>query len=172
MPSLCFKDKYQTEDDQNCGGKKADNVSEERAKNKRKLKGERPEGSFKINPKDSGPSPAKPSFPGKKRVQVPLYPLSETPKQPAKLDGGLRETGKGGPRKPAVNDNGELVFSPFFWLREDEDVENSSQQMDGDLALSSSLPNVPSFSDIKGSDDEMPSELTPKVSSQYIALCN
>ncbi|KAJ9691113.1 hypothetical protein PVL29_013335 [Vitis rotundifolia] len=169
-PSTKLSDKQQTEGDQNCGGQKADNASEERAKNQRKLKGKGPKRSLKTNPEDSGLNPAKPSFPGKKRVQVPQYPLSETPKRPAKLHGGLSEMSGGGPKnnsvvlneKPALNDNGELVFSPFFWLREDEDVENSSQQMDGDLALSSSLPNVPSFSDIKGSDDEMPSELTPK----------
>lgn len=175
LPCLFFKDKQQTEGDQDCGGQKADNSSEQRANNQRKLKGK---GLFKTNPNSSGPNPAKPSFPGKKRVQVPQYPLPETPIRPARLDGGLSEIGKGGPKsnsvvpneKPARNDNGELVFSPFFWLREEEDVENLSQQTDWDLPLSSSLPNAPSFSDIKGSDDEMPSELTPKVSSQYIVF--
>ncbi|KAE8726055.1 Breast cancer susceptibility1, putative isoform 2 [Hibiscus syriacus] len=61
--------------------------------------------------------PAKPSFPTNKRVQVPQYPLSETP---------MRE----------------------------EDVERPSQLTDGDQCVYTTPPELPSFSDMKDSDDE------------------
>lgn len=174
-----FEDEQKIEGDQNSREQKSGNASKGIAKNQRKLKGKGPKVSLRSNSEDSGSNSAKPSFPGKKRVQVPQYPLSETPGRPAKFDDSLCEMDKGGSKdnsfvlkeKPALDDKGELIFSPFFWLREDEDVEMSSQQMDVDLTLSSSLPNVPSFSDIKGSDDDMPSELEPEVSCLYFVHC-
>lgn len=64
--------------------------------------------------------------------------------------------------KPVLNEVGEPMLSPFFWLR-DKDEENLSQHTDGDQ-LTDSPPNVPTFSDIKDSDDEYSARLTPPVS--------
>ncbi|CAK9187563.1 unnamed protein product [Ilex paraguariensis] len=103
-----------------------------------------------------------------KRVQATDYPPPETPKHP-KLDCGMDEIPKDGPKKSSVlleekhalNEKGDPVFSPFFWLREEEDVEKSSQQTDGDLIMETP-PDAPCFSDIKESDDEAPCKMTPE----------
>ncbi|KAM6551970.1 hypothetical protein CsatB_001778 [Cannabis sativa] len=82
---------------------------------------------------------AKPSFPAKKRIQVPHS-------QPGDVD-KLSE---------------EPNLSPFFWLRDDENVENLSQQTCTDPFINMSLPAVPAFSDIKDSDDENSLEMAPE----------
>ncbi|KAL5977413.1 hypothetical protein ACLOJK_021759 [Asimina triloba] len=131
----------------------------------------------------SGPS-AKPSFPAKKRVQVPLDPLSETPMRPEKvsklrdeavknlLERGCGETeAKGSEKgssfvlkdKPAFNEKGDPMFKPFFWLREADDgdaMEDLSQQGAGDH-LTCTPYNAPTFSDIKDSNDGSPIKTTP-----------
>ncbi|GAB4824757.1 hypothetical protein Ancab_007620 [Ancistrocladus abbreviatus] len=53
-------------------------------------------------------------------------------------------------------------LSPFFWLREEEDVANLSEGTDMDH-LTNTLVNPPVFSDIKDSDDEIPSKATEDV---------
>lgn len=63
--------------------------------------------------------------------------------------------------KLIFNENEEPVLSPFFWLREDDDAEKLTQQTDGDLM--DTPPDVPCFSDIKDSDDEIPCRSTPNV---------
>ncbi|XP_058098715.1 protein BREAST CANCER SUSCEPTIBILITY 1 homolog [Magnolia sinica] len=133
----------------------------------------------------SGPS-AKPSFPAKKRVQVPLSPLSETPMRPDKVSSMgdqstkhevKRECGMSAgngckqgssfvlKEKPAFNEMGEPMFKPFFWLREadeDEAMENlTPTQTDGDHLTYTPPRNAPTFSDIKDSDDESPITMTP-----------
>lgn len=120
----------------------------------------------------SSPTVAKPSFPTKKRVQVPQYSLPENSTQPEKLGIGSGENMKDGFKKssvvlkqnPVCMEKGEPVLSPFFWLR-DEDVEKSSQFTDGDQLLDVTPPNIPTFSDIKDSDDEHPSKSSPTVST-------
>lgn len=114
----------------------------------------------------------KPSFPTKKRVQVPQCPPSETTIQHIHCEGELGETmvnlsKKGSAvqkEKPNINEKGEPVLSPFFWLREEETVESLSQPTDVDQLVDIPLPNVPSFSDIRDSDDENSDRVSPQVS--------
>ncbi|KAL9404001.1 hypothetical protein Peur_000973 [Populus x canadensis] len=116
-----------------------------------------------------GPITSKPSFPTKKRVQVPQCSLSGTSAQPEKLRTGSREIKKDdfkndssvSKKNPVVDEKGERMLSPFFWLR-DEDGEKSSQHTDVDQLLDITPPNVPTFSDIKDSDDENPPESSSK----------
>jgi BRCA1-associated RING domain protein 1 len=122
-----------------------------------------------------GPITSKPSFPTKKRVQVPQCSLSGTSAQPEKLQTGSREIKKDdfkndssvSRRNPVVDEKGERMLSPFFWLR-DEDGEKSSQHTDMDQLLDITPPNVPTFSDIKDSDDENPPESSSKVSPSSV----
>ncbi|CAK7350161.1 unnamed protein product [Dovyalis caffra] len=117
----------------------------------------------------SAPITSKPSFPTKKRVQVPQCSVSHSLAQPEKLQTGSRENKKGdfkndlsvSRKNPIVNEKGEPTLSPFFWLR-DEDGEKSSQHTDVDQLLDITPPNVPTFSDIKDSDDENASASYPK----------
>ncbi|KAK4345236.1 hypothetical protein RND71_035412 [Anisodus tanguticus] len=114
---------------------------------------------------------SRPSFPTKKRVQVPQYPPSET-LPPTKLVGGNSKSITNDAQKPLVtekdwselNEKGEPVLSPFFWLRE-QDVERSTEQTDGDFIMDTP-PDAPCFSDIKDSDDGVPCEMSPKQMEQ------
>ncbi|XP_022146677.1 protein BREAST CANCER SUSCEPTIBILITY 1 homolog isoform X2 [Momordica charantia] len=113
--------------------------------------------------KISDSSPVKPSFPRKKRVQVPQCPLSETPTRPTKLVSSLNVVNDEEPRKNAIDleDKGQPVLSPFFWLREgDDEDEKSNQHSDVDQPTDSMTTNGLSFSDIKDSLDESPSKPT------------
>ncbi|MBA0676589.1 hypothetical protein Goari_018059, partial [Gossypium aridum] len=108
----------------------------------------------------SDPISVKPSFPTNKRVQVPQYPLSETSMLPEKNGGGLIEITEDESKMSSdilkennLGEKREQILSPFFWLRE-EDVERPSQLSDGDQCLYITPPGLPSFSDIKDSDDE------------------
>ncbi|TYH87929.1 hypothetical protein ES332_D01G152500v1 [Gossypium tomentosum] len=108
----------------------------------------------------SDPISVKPSFPTNKRVQVPQYPLSETSMLPEKNGGGLIEVTEDESKMSSdilkennLGEKGEQILSPFFWLRE-EDVERPSQLSDGDQCLYITPPGLPSFSDMKDSDDE------------------
>jgi len=123
--------------------------------------------------KSSGSDIAKPSFPTKKRVQVPQNILSETPLKNLKLEDPLNkeETGQASVmqnERPLQNEKHDPVLSPFFWLREEKEGEKLSQQtqhIDEDKVIDGSTPNPPSFSDLKGSDDENPSNVAPLVST-------
>jgi len=122
----------------------------------------------------SGSDFAKPSFPAKKRVQVPQNLLSETPMKSLKIGVSLSEINKekeGTEKVPVMESERPLqrekdnpVLSPFFWLREEKDGERLSQQTDDDEIIDGSTPNPPSFSDLKDSDDEIPSNVAPMVS--------
>ncbi|XP_055820143.1 protein BREAST CANCER SUSCEPTIBILITY 1 homolog [Solanum dulcamara] len=135
--------------------------------NQKRKRGKGSKKSSGCNKKISGSNLIRPSFPTKKRVQVPQYPPSETP-PPTKLVGGNGKSIIDEAQKPLVierdrsmlNEKGELVLSPFFWLRE-EDVERSSQQTDKDIIMDTP-PAVPSFSDMKDLDDEVHCEMSPK----------
>ncbi|KAK8625447.1 hypothetical protein V6N13_090319 [Hibiscus sabdariffa] len=107
--------------------------------------------------------PVKPSFQTNKRVQVPQYPLLETPLWSAKNGNELVEITEDGSKKSSdipketysLRENGEQTLSPFFWLREEEeDEERPSQLTDGDQCVYTTPPGLLSFSDIKDSDDE------------------
>ena len=121
-----------------------------------------------------GPDIAKPSFPAKKRVQVPQNPLSETPLKDSSFGDSLREINKEGTEKdtvvanerPLQSERDIPVLSPFFWLREEEGGEKLSQQTNGDQLIDEGpTPIPPSFSDLKDSDDENPSKVTSSVSN-------
>lgn len=135
--------------------------------NQKRKRGKGSKRSSGCNKKISGSNLIRPSFPTKKRVQVPQYPPSETP-PPTKLVDGNGKSITDEVQKPLVierdrsmlNEKGEPVLSPFFWLRE-EDVDKSSQQTDGDVIMDTP-PAFPSFSDMKDLDDEVHCEMTPK----------
>ncbi|OWM63832.1 protein BREAST CANCER SUSCEPTIBILITY 1 homolog [Punica granatum] len=152
------------------GGKKPEGVSAEGTEiNKRSSRGKRPRKTNNSNVENSSPLRVKPSCPTKKRVQVPRHPPKETPTRAANPDNDLGEINSDrrknipaeSAKKPPLNENGEPVLMPFFWLRE-EDAEKSTQLSDGDQSTGTPL-NLPTFSDIKDSDDEMPSPLNKEV---------
>jgi len=119
----------------------------------------------------SSPNCVKPSFPKKKRVQVPQYPSAESSLCPPNPKAGLCETKDtekntlaSAKQKLALNEKGEPSFLPFFWLREEEDAEKLTQSSDNEQLTGISPPDVPSFSDMKDSDDELPFKWTTEVS--------
>lgn len=143
--------------------------AEHQAKHKLK-EGKKP---LKTNLRSSSLNRVKPSCPTNKRVQVPQCPALETsPTRREKLESGLGEITENRQKnglvvpneKPALIEKGKeaLELSPFFWLREDDALEKSSQQMELDLPTDMELLNGPSFSDIKDSDDEYLSEKSPE----------
>ncbi|GFY96894.1 breast cancer susceptibility1 [Actinidia rufa] len=153
-----------------CGRQKSDRTCQEILENQRRCKGKRSKLSLNTDHENSSIDPVKPSFPTKKRVQVPQYPpSSDTPVQPRTFESGCVEITKvqleknsvGLKEKPAVNEKGEPVFTPFFWLRDDEDVEKLTQQTDGGDNMDTP-PNAPCFSDIKDSADEIPTKVVPE----------
>jgi BRCA1-associated RING domain protein 1 len=109
---------------------------------------------LKADIKTSASNRAKPSFPAKKRVQVPQDILSETPMRNLKTGGTVSLINKEGTQ----NEKGDQVKEPFFWLREEKDGEMLSQHSDENLIIEGSTPVPPSFSDLKDADDESPSK--------------
>ncbi|KZV24331.1 protein BREAST CANCER SUSCEPTIBILITY 1 [Dorcoceras hygrometricum] len=113
------------------------------------------------NQGDFGTAFGKPSFPTNKRVQVPLSSTTEMERHPGLLEDGIGEIGiknsEGCPLTEkniaVVCENGQPVFTPFFWLREENDNEKSTQQSTDDQLMDTPL-EAPCFSDIKDSDDE------------------
>ncbi|KAL2473833.1 Protein BREAST CANCER SUSCEPTIBILITY 1-like protein [Forsythia ovata] len=122
----------------------------------------------KSNQKDCGSDFMKPSFPTKKRVQLPKHLSLESPMHPENLEGRTIEIAINEPQKPhliqkdmpVVNEKKDPVFTPFFWLREEEHVEKPSQHSNGDQVIYTP-PDAPCFSDMKDSDDEVPSKISP-----------
>ncbi|XP_019706744.1 protein BREAST CANCER SUSCEPTIBILITY 1 homolog isoform X2 [Elaeis guineensis] len=105
-----------------------------------------------------------PSFPAKKRVRVTPYPVSETPARPDKAS-GLRDSSIELNDSKEINKSEKLAmeeqFSPFFWLREEEDNKTPEKPSGQQTADTPPPYNVPCFSDIKDSDYESPVKLTP-----------
>lgn len=67
--------------------------------------------------------------------------------------------------KPVYKKKGEPLFTPFFWLRDEEDVEKTTQQSNGDGdQIMETPPDALCFSDIKDSDDEISNEMPSDVS--------
>ncbi|PSS29019.1 Protein BREAST CANCER SUSCEPTIBILITY like [Actinidia chinensis var. chinensis] len=124
-----------------CGRQESSRICQEVPENPRRCKGKWSKQSLNINHENSNLDPVKPSFPTKKRVQVPQYPPpSETPVHPTTFEGGCGEITK---------------------LRDDEDVEKLTQQTHGGDNIDTA-PNAPCFSDIKDSADEIPSKVVPE----------
>lgn len=135
-----------------------------RKKSKKKLKAAK---------KSPAASRAKPSFPAKKRVQVPQDILSETPLRDLKSRGSLSRINKEGTQKASTkgkemeiqSKKGDHVKEPFFWLREEQEGEMLSGRTDEDQIIEGSTPVPPSFSDLKDADDESPTNHGPSVST-------
>ncbi|KAJ8538456.1 hypothetical protein K7X08_027677 [Anisodus acutangulus] len=167
----------QSNDKQTCGfHDKGKNVTEAPViDNQKRKRGKGSKKSSECNKKNSGSNLIKPSFPTKKRVQVPQYPPSDT-LPPTKLVDRNSKSITNDAQKPLVtekdrselNEKGEPVLSPFFWLREEEDVERSTQQTDGDFIMDTP-PDAPCFSDIKDWDDAVPCEMSPKSGAHKAA---
>ncbi|CAA3013990.1 Hypothetical predicted protein [Olea europaea subsp. europaea] len=138
-------------------------------KNQKKCQRKGSKRPLKSNQNDFGSDLMKPSFPTTKRVQLPKHLSLDSPSQPEKLEGRTDEVSINEPQKPhliqkdmpVVNEKGYPVFTPFFWLREEEHVEKSSQHSDDDKLIYTP-PDVPCFSDMKDSDDEVPRKISPK----------
>ncbi|KAJ4824240.1 hypothetical protein Tsubulata_018061 [Turnera subulata] len=154
-------------DDANCGKQDVGvRTTEDKVVGRSKRKGKRK--NDKSNEEIPGSVTEKPSFPAKKRVQVPKYPLSETTMLPQEkgrgpsgsVKDGLKNSSQGPRENLVVNEEGKPALSPFFWLR-DEDVEKPSQSSYVDQLLEITPPNVPTFSDMKDSDDENHSKTSP-----------
>ena len=163
----------QAEGEGNHGDQDNDGNCQDRSGKQNTLKGKGSRKKSKSNMTNTSSTFVKPSFPTKKRVQVPQCPFSESPTRLAILDSELSVIDREEPKrsstilkdKPVLNDKGEPVLSPFFWLRDEEGVEKSSQHTDEGEFMDMTPVNAPAFSDIKDSDDEYPSNSTPTVSA-------
>ncbi|XAR72517.1 Ubiquitin--protein ligase [Bertholletia excelsa] len=132
------------------------------------IEGNKSKQLLNLKQEDSNLDLLKPSFPTKKRIQVPQYLPPENQAQAEPVGGGSTEPSKLKPEsssfalkeKPVANEKREQVFAPFFWLR-DEDAEKLSQLSHGGPDMDTP-PNVPCFSDIKDSDDETSCEVAAK----------
>lgn len=107
----------------------------------------------------------KPSFPGKKRVQVPQSQSEGD--LGATVDKLSKKRSKTPKKQPVTDEKGGPNLSPFFWLRDEENVENLSQETSTNLFIDMPLRDAPTFSDIMDSDDENSTRLTPEVSTYY-----
>ncbi|XP_042512434.1 protein BREAST CANCER SUSCEPTIBILITY 1 homolog [Macadamia integrifolia] len=135
-----------------------------------KFKGKNTE-YVKTNEKIPGLHLEKPSFPAKKRVQVPHYPVSETPTRPKRSDAGFGKSVEEPqdssflPNKnPISKEVEEPILSPFFWLKErnheDDDTDKfCSQHTEGDIVMDTPQ-KAPCFSDLKDSDDDTATTMT------------
>jgi BRCA1-associated RING domain protein 1 len=110
-----------------------------------------------------GPIVMKPSSQTKKRVQLlqnlsaeSLTKPTESVETAEKPKDYTENTVIRLDEHPSLNKEGNL--SPFFWLRDEDDGENSSQRTESDQLLGTTPVNVPSFSDLMDSDHESPSK--------------
>lgn len=111
----------------------------------------------------------KPSISTNKRIHVTPFPESETPIRPQKI---MKSHDKKGKLNSDVEEDKHKTFnsdrpespslSPFFWLREDQEEGGTAETVSEPLSLDTPLRhNAPTFSDIKDSDDERPTNMTP-----------
>lgn len=122
--------------------------------------------------------PKQPSFPAKKRVCVTPYPISETPLRPQKFSisedpvDELTEDNELGTYERMVPDSDEDgLLQPFFWLRDDDGDAESPEKLSQQQIMETPSPHsAPRFSDIKDSDDDMPTSNTPTVSDLRIYI--
>ncbi|CAO2823376.1 unnamed protein product [Amaranthus hypochondriacus] len=126
-----------------------------------KMKGASPTSS-KPKSKSSGRNRRKSSFPTNKRVQVPQSPDTETPLRQEKDIIDQHQLVKKNCsafhcEHPLSTVKENQHMSPFFWVREED--ERSSQQTDVDQ-LTCTPAKVPSFSDLKDSDDDKSPEIS------------
>uniref|UniRef100_A0ACD5T8Q5 Uncharacterized protein n=1 Tax=Avena sativa TaxID=4498 RepID=A0ACD5T8Q5_AVESA len=111
----------------------------------------------------------KPSFSTNKRIHVTPFPESETPVRPRKImkpeepKNKLNDDAQDKDKTLASDKPEGFSLSPFFWLREREDEEGGTlETLSEPLSLATPLRhNAPCFSDIQGSEDETPPNMTP-----------
>ncbi|TKY71943.1 BREAST CANCER SUSCEPTIBILITY 1-like [Spatholobus suberectus] len=161
----------QCEGDADSGKMESGETHKSHAQEKKTVKRKRSKKTVQASMESSGSDFAKPSFPAKKRVQVPQNLLLETPLKNLKFGETSSEINKEkeGTEKvsvmeserPLQSEKHDPVLSPFFWLREEKDGEKLSQHTDEDQFIDGLTPNPPSFSDLKDSDDENPSNVAP-----------
>ncbi|KAI3709979.1 hypothetical protein L2E82_39751 [Cichorium intybus] len=141
----------------------------------RKNKGKTLKESSK-KPKTHNSDSVRPSFPIKKRVQVPQHHPQETPTRPANFEGGKSELIKDRTQTNVIgledtahlHENEERLFSPFFWLRNEEDTEETIEPTPTPLdPVNVSQPNAPCFSDIKDSFDDHSCHVTSKDNGNF-----
>ncbi|XP_076937095.1 protein BREAST CANCER SUSCEPTIBILITY 1 homolog [Bidens hawaiensis] len=165
----------QTNDETICGSKRtgkacrtAPNTQNQRKKKTKTLKGS----SKRAKTCDS--DIVRPSFPTKKRVQVPQHPPQETPTRPANVDSGKSLIIKDGAQTNAsrpedmahLHEDGDTLFSPFFWLRNEENSEEPTQPTPFE-PVNVSPPDAPCFSDIKDSYDDHHDQVTSKDGNMF-----
>ncbi|KAK4254598.1 hypothetical protein QN277_009956 [Acacia crassicarpa] len=163
----------QCDGDTNCGEQVAGDACRNHSETKETRKRKVARKETKVSKKNSVADSVKPTFPTKKRVQVPQSPLSKTPFKNADLRPSLSEIIKEGGKeglaaskgKPIRNEE-EVALSPFFWLRDEKDGEKSTQGTVEEKLSDTPTPNLPSFSDLRDSDDENPSKATPAGDEQ------
>ncbi|KAG7542072.1 Zinc finger RING-type [Arabidopsis thaliana x Arabidopsis arenosa] len=110
-----------------------------------------------------GPIVMKPSSQTKKRVQLLQNLSSESLTKPTESVETAENTKDYTENTVIRLDehhglNKEENLSPFFWLRDEDDGENSSQRTESDQLLDAKPVDVPSFSDLMDSDHESPSK--------------
>ncbi|KAK7331405.1 hypothetical protein VNO77_25629 [Canavalia gladiata] len=147
----------QCKGDANPGKTEAGGTHENHAQEKNTLKKNKSRKKTQSKKTSSDSDFAKPSFPAKKRVQVPQNILSETPIK--NLNFGDCPDKEGTEKALVMENERPLQLSPFFWLREEKEGEKLSQHTDEDQNSDGLTPNPPSFSDLKDSDDENPSNV-------------
>uniref|UniRef100_A0A0D9WII5 RING-type E3 ubiquitin transferase BRCA1 n=1 Tax=Leersia perrieri TaxID=77586 RepID=A0A0D9WII5_9ORYZ len=138
---------------------------------KRKVSSEKEKNTAKDATASASHPATKPSFPTNKRIHVRPFPESETPiktKKNMKLEEPKNNTNddaeEGRNKAMASAQPGSPSLSPFFWLREQEEEQEdcTAETLSQTLSLDTPLRhNAPSFSDIKDSDDEIPTDTTP-----------
>ncbi|MFS7931619.1 putative chromatin regulator PHD family [Helianthus anomalus] len=160
----------QTGDEIICGSETTNKAcrTTHNTQNQRKNKGKTSNGSAKRS-KRCNSDIERPSFPTKKRIQVPQHPPQETPTRPANLESGKiafindkTQSNVSAPEDTAhLHENGDTLFSPFFWLRNERDNEEPTQLTPFE-PVNVSPPDATCFSDIKDSYDDHPSHTASK----------
>lgn len=105
---------------------------------------------------------------------MPQHHPQETPTRPANPEGGKSELIKdrtqtnvaGLEDTDHLHENEERIFSPFFWLRNEEDNEETVEPTPLDL-FNVSQSNAPCFSDIKDSLEDHSCHVISKVTLYF-----
>ncbi|XP_047949572.1 protein BREAST CANCER SUSCEPTIBILITY 1 homolog [Salvia hispanica] len=123
----------------------------------------KPDASETGNKKQPGKRGSKSAsvFPTNKRVQVSPYTSARTEMVRENPTDRTAEINRNETNSshvlqnnmPSTYEKGKAHLPPFFWLRDEEDMEKSSQQTNDNLVMYTP-PEAPCFSDIKDSDDE------------------
>ena len=159
------------EDGSQCGGNSGRKAKRLR---KKKVASKKENNTSKATAASASCPTTKPSISTNKRIHVTPFPESETPTRPQKImkpEGqktNLNGDAEEDKNKTLISDRPESPsLSPFFWLRGEKEEECGTAGTSSEpLSLETPLRhNAPTFSDIIDSDDEIPNNATPNVSS-------